>query len=65
MTLPDTSPQLLALTIQVGLLPADNQRQVPAAYQLASRVDDEDIELCYDFKRKFSRTVGVEFVGLW
>ena len=49
----------------MGLLPADNQRQVAAAYQLASRVDDEGIALCYDFKRKFSRTVGVEFIGLW
>lgn len=51
--------------IQVGLLPANNHRQVSAAYKLYCNESRSGIELSYEFKRKFARTVSIDFLGLW
>ena len=51
--------------MQVGLLPIYNDRQIPAAYDLYLRQDDAGLDLCYDFKTKFARSIPIEFLGLW
>lgn len=50
---------------KVGLLPKDNEQQIPFAYKLYKRVDKEGIALCAGFKQTFCQSVNIEFVGVW
>ena len=50
---------------KVGLLPKDNEQQIPFAYKLYKRQDEEGIALCAGYKRTFCRSVIIEFVGVW
>ncbi|EDR12143.1 uncharacterized protein LACBIDRAFT_311208 [Laccaria bicolor S238N-H82] len=49
----------------VGLLPRDNDSQMPFAYKLYKRTDPAGIQLCAGFKQTYCRNVDVEFVGVW
>jgi hypothetical protein len=50
---------------QVGLLPRDNEAQVPFAYRMYKRTDAEGIKLCAGFKQTYCQTVTIEFMGVW
>lgn len=50
---------------KVGLLPRDNDAQMPFAYALFKREDAEGLELCEGFKRTYCQDVKIEFVGVW
>ncbi|EPQ51108.1 hypothetical protein GLOTRDRAFT_108364 [Gloeophyllum trabeum ATCC 11539] len=60
-----TARALAGMLHKVGLLPKDNDAQVPFAYKLYSRTDKTGLELCQGFKRMFCQNVQVEFVGVW
>jgi len=49
----------------VGLLPAGNYQQVPFAYKMFARDDDEGWKQSIVFKKAFSVDVEIEFVGVW
>lgn len=50
---------------KVGLLPRCNHQQVPFAYNMYSRDDDEGWRQSNAFKKAFSINVEIEFVGVW
>lgn len=50
---------------KVGLLPRCNHQQVPFAYNMYSRDDEEGWALSSKFKKAFSINVDIEFVGVW
>ncbi|KAK0187751.1 hypothetical protein F5146DRAFT_934699 [Armillaria mellea] len=49
----------------VGLLPRDNQEQIPFAYKLYKQDDEAGMELSNGFKHTFCRNVQIEFMGVW
>ncbi|KAF8869684.1 hypothetical protein CPB85DRAFT_1446702 [Mucidula mucida] len=54
-----------AMIHKVGLLHKGNEMQIPFAFELYSR-EEEDSKLCGNFKKTFSRqNVKVHFVGAW
>lgn len=50
---------------QVGLLPICNHQQLPFAYEMYAREDEEGLKLSHLFKKTFCRAVSVEFLGVW
>jgi len=50
---------------QVGLLPKDNQAQLPFAYRMYKRTDSAGLKLCAGFKETYCQTVQIEFMGVW
>ena len=50
---------------KVGLLPPFNLEQLPFAYAMYARDDDEGLKLSLQFKRTFSIDVRVKFLGVW
>ena len=50
---------------QVGLLPVCNHQQLPFAFEMYAREDEEGLKLSHMFKKTFSRNVHVEFLGVW
>jgi len=50
---------------KVGLLPPCNLEQLPFAYAMYARDDDEGLKLSLQFKRTFSIDVRVKFLGVW
>ena len=50
---------------KVGLLPACNFQQLPFAYLMYTREDDDALRLCRDFKFTYSIDVKIEFLGVW
>ncbi|RXW12223.1 hypothetical protein EST38_g13631 [Candolleomyces aberdarensis] len=50
---------------RVGLLPPNNSEQVAFAYTIFRRDDDFGRKQADDFKRAFSTTVDIEFLGVW
>lgn len=51
--------------VKVGLLPRDNEQQIPFAYKLYKREDKDGIDLCAGFKQTFCQNVKIHFVGVW
>ncbi|KAG6902608.1 hypothetical protein C0995_014214 [Termitomyces sp. Mi166 len=49
----------------IGLLPRDNEQQIPFGYKLYEREDKDGLDLCAGFKKTFCQDVKVEFVGVW
>jgi hypothetical protein len=47
---------------QIGLLPKDNIEQVPFAYKIFKKNNEE---VAKGFKAAFCRTVTVDFLGVW
>ncbi|PVG02728.1 hypothetical protein CPB86DRAFT_750541 [Serendipita vermifera] len=60
-----TARCLAGMLHKVGLLPKDNQEQVTFAFEMYKRTDEEGISQAHGFKKTFSRTVDIEFVGVW
>jgi len=60
-----TARALAGMLHKIGLLPKDNPEQLPLAYRLYNREDEEGIELAAGFKHTFCRDVMIEFVGVW
>lgn len=50
---------------KVGLLPKDNQAQVPFAFQMYQRTDAAGIQLCAGFKQTYCQNVTIDFMGVW
>jgi len=51
--------------VQIGLLPRDNEEQVPFAYRLYKRTDKVGCQLAAGYKRTFCTPVTIDFVGVW
>ncbi|KAI0705165.1 hypothetical protein BC835DRAFT_1314637 [Cytidiella melzeri] len=60
-----TARSLAGMIHKVGLLPADNHQQVPFAYKMYTRCDDQGWEQSVAFKKAFSINVDIEFMGVW
>ncbi|KAL0961461.1 hypothetical protein HGRIS_006406 [Hohenbuehelia grisea] len=60
-----TARALAGMLYKVGLLPRDNQEQIPFAYKLYKREDKEGVQLSSGFKQTFCQDVKIEFVGVW
>ena len=50
---------------KVGLLPMCNHQQVPFAYKMYTKADDEGWKQSNAFKKAFSNEVDIEFLGVW
>ena len=50
---------------KVGLLPTCNHQQVPFAYKMYTKADDEGWKQSNAFKKAFSNEVDIEFLGVW
>ena len=50
---------------KVGLLPPCNLEQLPFAYAMYARDDEEGLKLSLQFKRTFSIDVRIKFLGVW
>ena len=51
--------------VQIGLLPRDNEEQVPFAYRLYKRTDKVGCQLAAGYKRTFCTPITIDFVGVW
>ncbi|KAF8878551.1 hypothetical protein BD779DRAFT_1447630 [Infundibulicybe gibba] len=60
-----TARSLAGMIHKVGLLTPCNYQQVPFAYKMFTRTDDEGWEQSNAFKRAFSVDVDIEFIGVW
>ncbi|KIM31051.1 hypothetical protein M408DRAFT_327943 [Serendipita vermifera MAFF 305830] len=60
-----TARCLAGMLHKVGLLPKDNHEQVTFAFEMYKRTDEEGITQSKGFKQTFSRTVDIEFMGVW
>ncbi|THH20515.1 hypothetical protein EW146_g858 [Bondarzewia mesenterica] len=56
---------LAGMIHKVGILPACNHQQVPFAYKMFSRDDEEGWRQSNAFKKAFSVDVEIEFLGVW
>ncbi|KAJ7160144.1 hypothetical protein C8R46DRAFT_1223641 [Mycena filopes] len=53
------------LNDHVGLLPRDNQEQIPFAFKMYQNTSASGIELAAGYKQTFCQTVQVDFMGVW
>ncbi|KAF6754906.1 hypothetical protein DFP72DRAFT_897990 [Ephemerocybe angulata] len=60
-----TARALAGMLHKVGLLPRDNDAQMPFAYKLYQREDAAGLKLCEGFKSTNCQTVKIDFVGVW
>jgi len=60
-----TARALAGMLFKVGLLPRDNQEQIPFAFKLYKRDDADGDRLSAGFKKTFCQDVKVEFMGVW
>uniref|UniRef100_A0A8H7XSL4 T6SS Phospholipase effector Tle1-like catalytic domain-containing protein n=1 Tax=Psilocybe cubensis TaxID=181762 RepID=A0A8H7XSL4_PSICU len=60
-----TARSLAGMLHKVGLLPSGNFQQVPFAYKMYTRADDEGWQQSTEFKKAFSVDVSIEFIGVW
>lgn len=51
--------------VQIGLLPRDNEEQIPFAYRLYKRTDTLGCQLAAGYKQTFCTPVVIDFVGVW
>ncbi|KAJ7490441.1 hypothetical protein FB451DRAFT_1023007 [Mycena latifolia] len=49
----------------VGLIPKDNQEQIPFAYKMYKNTSASGIKLAAGYKQTFCQEVKVEFLGVW
>ena len=50
---------------KVGIIPTNNHQQVPFAYNMYSRDDEQGWIESHAFKAAYSVDVDIEFVGVW
>ena len=55
----------LKVSTQIGLLPRDNEEQIPFAYRLYQRTDKLGCQLAAGYKQTFCTPVTIDFVGVW
>lgn len=60
-----TARALAGMIEKVGLLPAGNHQQVPFAYKMYMKDDEDGWKQSCLFKKAFSMDVDIEFVGVW
>ncbi|CAL1694110.1 unnamed protein product [Somion occarium] len=60
-----TARALAGMLHKVGLLPIHNHQQLPFAYEMYAREDEEGLKLSHMFKKTFCRAVTIEFLGVW
>ena len=60
-----TARALAGMLQKVGLLPPCNTEQLPFAYSMYARDDEEGLKLSMQFKRTFSADVKIHFLGVW
>ncbi|TFK33616.1 hypothetical protein BDQ12DRAFT_766453 [Crucibulum laeve] len=60
-----TARCLAGMIHKVGLLPTGNRQQVPFAYKMYTRPDDEGWKQSNAFRKAFSIVVDIEFLGVW
>lgn len=60
-----TARALAGFLHKAGLLPRDNQEQIPFAYKLYQRIDAAGLALCKGYKQTYCRNVKIEFIGVW
>ncbi|KAF8879252.1 hypothetical protein BD779DRAFT_1402350, partial [Infundibulicybe gibba] len=60
-----TARSLAGMIHKVGLLTPCNYQQVPFAYKMFTRTDDDGWEQSNAFKKAFSVDVDIEFIGVW
>ncbi|KAG8905233.1 hypothetical protein FRB99_000400 [Tulasnella sp. 403] len=60
-----TARCLAGMLHKVGLLPSSNPEQVPFAYTMYKNSTPQGWAQSAGFKKTFSRTVNIEFVGCW
>ncbi|QRW15054.1 choline transport protein [Ceratobasidium sp. AG-Ba] len=60
-----TARALAGMLNKVGLLPPDNDEQIPFAYSMFKRNDPAGFKASEGFKKTFCRTVQIEFMGVW
>lgn len=60
-----TARALAGMIHKVGLLPACNHQQIPFAYKMYTKADEEGWEQSTAFKKAFCIDVEVEFLGVW
>lgn len=56
-----TARALAGMLSKVGLLPKDNIEQVPYAWKMYTQIGNN----AADYKKMLSRTVEIEFLGVW
>lgn len=60
-----TARALAGMIHKIGLLPPCNHQQVPFAYRMYTKEDDEGWRQSNAFKKTFSIDVDIEMVGVW
>ncbi|KAJ7078613.1 hypothetical protein B0H15DRAFT_535847 [Mycena belliarum] len=60
-----TARALAGMLHKVGLLPRDNQEQIPFAFKMYQKTSAAGIELTAGYKQTFCQAVTVEFLGVW
>ncbi|KAG9308955.1 hypothetical protein JVU11DRAFT_11257 [Chiua virens] len=60
-----TARALAGMIHKVGLLPRCNHQQVPFAYKMYTKEDNDGWEQSNAFKKAFSINVNIDFVGVW
>jgi len=60
-----TARALAGFLHKIGVLPRDNQEQIPLAYRLYRRTDSAGLLLSKGYKETYCREVNIEFIGVW
>ncbi|KAF9653862.1 hypothetical protein BDM02DRAFT_3086688 [Thelephora ganbajun] len=60
-----TARALAGFLFKIGLLPRDNEEQIPFAYRLYKRTDKVGLQLAAGYKQTFCTPVTIDFVGVW
>ncbi|KAJ6579424.1 hypothetical protein B0H10DRAFT_2099928 [Mycena sp. CBHHK59/15] len=60
-----TARALAGMLHKVGLLPRDNQEQIPFAFKLYHKTSTSAIQMAAGYKQTFCQDVKVEFLGVW
>ncbi|KAJ6583965.1 hypothetical protein DFH09DRAFT_1433942 [Mycena vulgaris] len=60
-----TARALAGMLHKVGLLPRDNQQQIPFAFKMYQNTSKSGLKLADGYKQTFCQEVEVEFLGVW
>lgn len=60
-----TARALAGMLTKVGLLPKDNVEQVPFAWKMYTQTGASAESNAEGYKKIFSRTIEIEFLGVW
>jgi len=60
-----TARALAGMLHKVGLLPRDNEEQIPFAFKMYKNNSASGIKMAAGYKRTFCQDVHIEFMGVW